>query len=155
MPISDCHLYGGGAVAALEARLRAFYGVRHALCVSSASTGLLAVGLALNLRRSDFVTTPYTYGATLSGWLLLGNRPVFADIDPHTLALDPESARQWITPRTKAIIPVHLYGQPADMSEFQELARRTLWQAKPDRNATIDGLGITITKRTGRDWLQQ
>ena len=71
MPISECHLSGNGAVAALEGRLRAFYGVRHALCVSSASMGLLAVGVALSLRRSDFVTTPYTYGGTLSGWLLL------------------------------------------------------------------------------------
>jgi dTDP-4-amino-4,6-dideoxygalactose transaminase len=122
MPISECHLSGNGAVAALEGRLRAFYGVRHALCVSSASMGLLAVGVALNLRRSDFVTTPYTYGATLSGWLLLGNRPVFADIDPHTLALDPESARQWITPRTKALLAVDIHGIPSDTAALRRLA---------------------------------
>jgi len=122
MPTSDCQLSGAGPVAELEAKLRAFYGVRHALCVSSASMGLLAIGLALNLRRSEFVTTPYTYGATLSGWLLLGNRPVFADIDPHTLALDPESARRRITPRTKALLAVDILGIPSDAAALRKLA---------------------------------
>ena len=122
MRISDCHLSGNGPVADLEKQLCALYGVRHALCVSSATMGLLAVALALDLRRSEFVTTPYTYGATLAGWLLLGNRPVFADIDPHTLTLDPESTRRTITTHSKALLAVDIYGIPSDSAALRRTA---------------------------------
>lgn len=161
MPISDCHLSGNGAVAALEGRLRAFYGVRHALCVSSASMGLLALALALNLRRSDFVTTPYTYGATLSGWLLLGNRPVFADIDPQTLALDPESARQWITPRTRALLAVDIHGIPSDTAALRRLAdefgipyiadaAQSFGALREGRPASVDADALVISFTAGK-----
>src|SRR5690242_3914128 len=81
--VSRMHLSGTGAVAELEERLRTHYGMRHAVCVSSATSGLLGLALALDLRQIEFVTTPYTYGASLASWLLLGNRPLFADVDPH------------------------------------------------------------------------
>jgi perosamine synthetase len=120
--MSDAHLFGIGAIAKLEARLRDFYGMKHALLVANATLGLLAIAKALDLAESDFVTTPYTYGATLAGWLWLGNRPVFADIDPHTLTLDPRPVRQAITSRTKAILAVDLFGIPADMAALRRLA---------------------------------
>jgi dTDP-4-amino-4,6-dideoxygalactose transaminase len=90
--------------------------------VANATLGLLAIGQSLGISGSEFVTTPYTYGATLAGWLWLGNRPVFADIDPHTLALDPEAARRAVTPRTKALLAVDLFGVPADMAALRRLA---------------------------------
>src|ERR1700755_2002547 len=71
-----------GPVADLETKLRELYEMKHALCVSNATTGLFALALAAELRRNEFVTTPFTYGATLAGWLMLNNRPLFADIDP-------------------------------------------------------------------------
>jgi len=122
------HLVGAGAVADLEARLCHHYGMRYALCVSNATTGLLAVALALNLRRAEFVTTPYTYGASLAGWLMLGNCPVFADIDPQTLTLAPEAIPRCITPRTKAILAVDIFGNPADMRGLRRVAdEHELW----------------------------
>src|ERR1039458_8947166 len=78
----SAHLAGQGAVGMLEERLRRHFGLPYALAVSSATTGLLATALALDLRGAEFVTTPYTWGGTVAGWLLLGNRPRFADIDP-------------------------------------------------------------------------
>jgi perosamine synthetase len=120
--MSDAHLQGIGAIAKLEARLREFYGVKHALSVANATLGILAVAQALGLSGKEFVTTPYTYGASLAGWLWLGNRPVFADIDPQTLALDPEAARRAITAKTKAILAVDIFGIPADMAALRRLA---------------------------------
>ena len=120
--MSDAHLQGIGAIAELEARLRKVYGMKHALTVANATLGLLAIGQSLGLSCSEFVTTPYTYGASLAGWLWLGNRPVFADIDPQTLALDPEAARRTITAKTKAILAVDLFGIPADMAALRRLA---------------------------------
>lgn len=124
----DEHLCGAGSVAALEKRLEEFYGVRHALCVSSATAGLLALALALELRGAQFVTTPYTYGGSVAGWLLLGNRPVFADINPLTLTLDAESAGRSVTSETKALLAVDIYGNPADGEALRRLAgERGLW----------------------------
>jgi perosamine synthetase len=116
------HLTGTGNVAALESRLCDHYGVRHALCVSSATMGLLGLALALELYDFDFVTTPYTYGASLASWLLLRNRPVFADIDPQTLGLAAQSVRRRITPRTRAILAVDIFGIPSDTLELRKLA---------------------------------
>jgi dTDP-4-amino-4,6-dideoxygalactose transaminase len=128
MSTSDDHLVGTGAVADLEHKLRDLYGARYALCVSSATTGLLAVAFALGLRRSEFLTTPYTYGATLGGWLLLENRPVFADIDRETLTLDPRSACRLLTPRTKAVLSSDIFGTPCDSLALRKLAdEHGLW----------------------------
>lgn len=109
-------------MAALEARLRDLYGVRHALAVANATLGLFAIAKALGLAGTEFVTTPYTYGASLAGWLWLGCRPVFADIDPHTLALDPAAARRAITPQTRALLVVDVFGIPSDTAALRKLA---------------------------------
>jgi len=122
MPTYRSHLNGSGSVARLEQKLREHYGMRHALSVSSATTGLLAIALALKLRNTEFVAPPYTYGASLAGWLLLGNRPIFADIDSQTVALDPESARRLITARTRAMLAVDMFGIPSDTVALRRLA---------------------------------
>jgi len=121
--IRQQHLCGAdGPVAQLEEKLRRFYGMKHALCVSNATTGLFALALAAGLRRSEFVTTPFTYGATVAGWLLLGGRPKFADIDPHTLSLDCDSVRRVITPKTKALLAVDVLGIPSDTKALRALS---------------------------------
>src|SRR5436190_7634341 len=82
--------------------------------------------------RSDLRTRnswpQYTYGASLSGWLLLGNRPVFADIEADTLLLDPGSVRTQITPRTRAILAVDIFGVPSDSAALRRIAdEHGLW----------------------------
>ena len=120
--ISDRHLAGTGEVRAFEDRLKCHFGMPYALCVSNATVGLLGVALALDLYGADFVTTPYTWGGTLAGWLILGNRPVFADIEPHTLGIDADSARHCITPSTRALLSVDVFGLPSDMVAQRRLA---------------------------------
>lgn len=116
------HLCGGGAIAELEQKLRRHYSMDYALCVSSAGLGLLACALAMGLKKAEFVTTPYTYGASLGGWLFLGNKPVFADVDPHTLTVDGESIRRVVGPKTKALLAVDIYGVPADTVALRKVA---------------------------------
>jgi perosamine synthetase len=120
--VRQAHLCGSGAVAELECKLKRYYGMRYVLCVSNATTGLLALALALELKRNEFVTSPFTYGASLAGWLLLGNKPSFADIDPLSLTLDCELARKAITTKTRALLAVDIFGNPADQLEFRKLA---------------------------------
>lgn len=142
--IQKMHLMGSGAVAELEGKLMQHYGMRHALCVSNATTGLLALALALGFKRAEFVTTPYTYGASVAGWLLLGNRPIFADIDPETLTLDVESVRQAISTKTQVLLAVDIYGIPSDTVALRKLADEYgLWyiaDAAQSLGARRDGL---------------
>lgn len=122
------HLCGTGAVAELEAKLRIHYGMNHALCVSNGSLGLMTIAVALGLRDTAFITTPSTYGASIAGWLLLGNKPVFADIDPMTLTLEPGSVEKAITRDTKAILSVDIFGNPCDMAGLRRIAdEHGLW----------------------------
>ena len=126
--LQKVHQSGTGPVAELEAKLQEHYGKRHALCVSNATNGLLALAIALGLEQEPFVTTPLTYGATLSGWLHEGNRPVFADINSGTLTLDPESVERQIGPETKALLSVDLFGVPADDKALRRVAdENDLW----------------------------
>jgi len=124
----DAHLAGGGHVQKLEQKLARHYGMRHALCVSNASMGLYSLALALEMRDTAFVTTPYTYGASIAGWLQLGNTPIFADIDPLTLTLDPSAARRAITGSTRAILAVDILGNPSDSAALRRAAdEHGLW----------------------------
>jgi dTDP-4-amino-4,6-dideoxygalactose transaminase len=119
--LQQTSLLGAGAIAELEEKLERHYGMRYALCVSNATMGLWAIAMALELGDSTFVTTPYTYGASLSGFLQVGCQPIFADID-HTLTLNPDSVRKAIAPNTKAILGVDLYGVPCDALTMREIA---------------------------------
>ena len=116
------HLRGGGAVGELEKRLETYYGMQHALCVSNATLGLLAVQLALGLKGVEILTTPYSWGGTVAGALLLGNRLAFGDIDAVTLTLDPDTVRNAISPHTKAILAVDVDGTPSDSSGLRQVA---------------------------------
>jgi perosamine synthetase len=126
--LRQIQLDGTGTVGELEGKLARHYDKQHALCFSNATTALLAIALALDLRAAEFITTPLTYGATLAGWLLLENRPLFGDLEPLTHTLCPESVRQLITPDTKAILAVDTFGNPCDTMVLREIAdEHELW----------------------------
>lgn len=116
------HLFGGGAVREIEKKIAGYYGMRHALCVANATTGLLIIALALELKNSEFITSPYTFGGSLASWLMLGNNPVFADIDSLTLTINPEKARRLATKKTKAILAIDILGNPSDIFALRKVA---------------------------------
>ncbi len=114
----------GEEVMALERELAAYLGVGLALGVSSGTDALVAALMALEIGAGDDVITPtFSFFASAGSVVRVGARPVFVDIDPHTYNLDVEAVARAITPRTKAIMPVHLYGQAADMTALMALAR--------------------------------
>jgi len=119
---AQAHLFGNGAVSELEKKIAEYYGKKHALCVANATTGLLTIGLALDLKNSEFITSPYTFGGSLASWLLFNNRAVFADIDAQTLTIKPEKIRQLMTKKTKAILAVDILGNPSDSFALRKIA---------------------------------
>lgn len=109
---------------ALEREVAAVVGVRHALGVASGTDALRLALTAVGVGPGDEVITPaFSFVASASTILMAGATPVFVDIDPETYALDPEAAARAITRRTRAIVPVHLYGHPAPMDRVLALAR--------------------------------
>lgn len=115
----------GPEVAELERKLAEFVGTRHCIGVSSGTDALLVAMMALGIGAGDeIITTPFTFIATGEMIALLGARPVFVDIDPLTYNLDPERIEAAITARTRAIMPVSLYGQCADFDAINAIAER-------------------------------
>jgi UDP-2-acetamido-2-deoxy-ribo-hexuluronate aminotransferase len=115
----------GPEVAELEERLAAYTGAHHCVTVASGTEALLIALMALGIRPGDeIVTTPFTFIATAETIVLLGAVPVFVDVDARTGNLDPALVEARIGARTRAIMPVSLYGQPADMDEINAIAAR-------------------------------
>jgi UDP-4-amino-4-deoxy-L-arabinose-oxoglutarate aminotransferase len=110
-------LTSGSVGKKVEAQIAEFFDVPHALLVNSWTNGALAVLLALDLKPGDEVIVPaQTFIATSNMVELIGCKPVFVDVDPQTLLLTPEAAARAVTPRTRACIPVHMYGLMCDMA---------------------------------------
>jgi dTDP-4-amino-4,6-dideoxygalactose transaminase len=113
----------GKHLADFEERLAAHLGVRHAVGLSSCTVGLLLVYRALGL-TGEVIVPSFTFMATVHPLLWNNLTPVFADVDPLTWNLDPDAAEAAITPRTSAIVGVHVFGNPAPVERLEELARR-------------------------------
>lgn len=134
----------GPEVAAFESEFSAIVGNRHCIAVNSGTSGLHMALEALGLDTGDEVIVPsFTFAATANSVALTGATPVFVDIDPRTFNIDPKAMEAAITPKTKAIQPVHLYGQTAAMKEIMDIARRhnllVVEDAAQAHMASLDG----------------
>lgn len=136
----------GNEVQDLEKNLERFTGAKYAVTCSSGTDALLLAMMALNIKPNDeIITTPFTFIATAETIALLGAIPVFVDIDEKTYNIDPSKIEAVITEKTKAIIPVSLYGQPSDMDAIQVIAN------KHNLKVIIDGaqsFGSTYKNKT-------
>ncbi len=113
----------GPEVKQLEEKLAAYTGSKHCITVASGTEALLIALMALGIKPDDeIITTPFTFAATAEMIVLLGAKPVFVDIEPDTCNIDVRLIERAITPRTRAIMPVSLYGQAADMDEINAIA---------------------------------
>ncbi len=113
----------GPEVRELEQKLEAYTGAKHCITVASGTEALLISLMAMGIQSGDeVITTPFTFVATAEVIVLLGAKPVFVDIEPDTCNIDVSKIEAAITPRTKAIMPVSLYGQPCDMDEINAIA---------------------------------
>ena len=116
----------GGDVGLFEAELAEYMGVSHAIACGNGTDALQVAMMAIGLKPGDeVITTPFTFISTIEVIRLLGLKPVLADVREDTFNVDPDHLERLVTERTRAIVPVHLFGQSADMDPIMEFARRT------------------------------
>jgi dTDP-4-amino-4,6-dideoxygalactose transaminase len=164
----------GDEVAAFEKEFAAFCNVKHAIAVNTGTSALHLGMLAAGIGPGDeVITVPFTFVASVSAILYAGATPVFVDIDPVTFTMDPAKVEAAITPKTKAILPVHLYGQMAEMDPIMAIAKRhklgsiglsSAFSFYPGKNLGAAGEGGAVvtnddeqakTMRMLRDWGQE
>jgi dTDP-4-amino-4,6-dideoxygalactose transaminase len=132
----------GPAVARFESQLAAFSGMKHAIGVNSGTDALWLAMMALGIGPGDeVITVANTFFATAEAIWIAGAKAVFVDTDPRTKNIDPGKIEAAVTPRTKAIVPVHLYGQLADMAAISEIARKHNLLVIEDCAQAIDAAG--------------
>jgi dTDP-4-amino-4,6-dideoxygalactose transaminase len=123
--LESCQFVLGPEVAGFEQEFAAYCGATECIAMNSGTSALHLALLAAGVGPSDeVITVPFTFVASVSAVTYAGARPVLVDIDPRSFTMDPAAIEAAITPRTKAILPVHLYGQSADMDPIMEIARR-------------------------------
>ena len=137
------NLRAGTITEEFEARFAAEVGAKYAVAVNS-GTAALHIACATFLQHGDEVIVPdFTFIATASMAVAAGGKPILADVNPRTFTLDPAEARKRVTTRTRAIIPVHLYGHPAEVIEIKDLARsyrlKIIWDAAQAHGARFQG----------------
>jgi dTDP-4-amino-4,6-dideoxygalactose transaminase len=123
--LESCHFASGPFVETFEAEFARYCGVRHCICVNSGTSALHLAMIACEVGPGDEVlTVPFTFISTV--WVIsyVGARPVFVDIEPKTCTMDVSQVEQAITPRTRAVLPVHLYGQMADLTPLRQICER-------------------------------
>jgi len=123
--LTTAHFIGGPVVTKFQQAFEAYLNVKHVIPCANGTDALQIALMALGLKPGDEVITPsFTYIATTEVIALLGLRPVFVDVDPDTYCIDPTKIEATITSKTKAIVPVHLYGQAADMESIMTIAQQ-------------------------------
>ncbi len=123
--IESAHFILGPQGKALEEAIAAYHGVKYAVAVASGTDALHLALLAAGIKRDDeVITTPFTFIATAEAASYIGAKPVFVDIDPSTFNIDISKIEAAITKKTRAIIPVHLYGAPVEMDGLMKLAKK-------------------------------
>jgi len=121
--LESCEFILGPNVSAFEQEVAEYLGVKHAIGVGNGTDALVLILDALGIRPGDeVITTPYTFFATAECVSRLGAKPVFVDINPITLTIDPEKLEQAITTRSKVVIPVHIFGRAADINKIFTIA---------------------------------
>ena len=145
-------LAGGRRVAELEERFAAFVGTKHAIAVSNGTVALMCIYQALGIGPGDeVITVSHTFNATVSAILFTGATPVFVDIEPDTYNIDADRIEAAITPRTRAICPVHLFGLPSDMTRSSRSPSGTTWRSSRTRarptapHSMVDGSAASGT----------
>lgn len=130
----------------LEAKLQEYLGVKHVILVSNGDAGLRLCLKSMEL-TGEVITTPFTYVSTVSSIIWTGLKPVFADIEPDTLTIDPEQVEKAITPNTSAILATHVYGNPCDVHRLKEIADKhnlkLIYDAAHAFGVKYEGRGIT------------
>ncbi|HBA66183.1 MAG TPA: erythromycin biosynthesis sensory transduction protein eryC1 [Methylococcaceae bacterium] len=123
--IENCSFILGPNVQGFEKEAADYLGVKHAIGVASGTDALHLALAAEGIGAGDeVITTAFTFIATAEAICYVGAKPVFVDIDPRTFNIDPKAIEQAITPKTKAVMPVHLFGQPADMARIKEICAK-------------------------------
>lgn len=121
--LSNCHFIMGPNVKSLEEEIAKFLNVKHVIACASGSDAILLSLMAYGIKQGDeVITTPFTFFATAGAIVRLGAKPVFVDIDAQTYNINPSLVKEKITSKTKAIIPVHIYGQAADLDPLKTIA---------------------------------
>ncbi|MCG9970864.1 DegT/DnrJ/EryC1/StrS family aminotransferase [Christiangramia crocea] len=122
--LEDTSFINGPQVHAFQKELEEYLGVKHVIPCANGTDALQIAMMGLGLKPGDeVITADFTFAATAEVIALLQLTPVLVDVDPVTFNIDPEEIKRAITPKTKAIVPVHLFGQPADMDAIMEIAR--------------------------------
>lgn len=136
----------GPEVAELEKTLHRFLGVKHFQYVTNGTVAIQIALRALGITEGEVITTPFSYVATISSILWEHCKPVFVDIEPHNFTIDPNKIEEAITPHTKAILPVHVFGYACDVDTINEIAQRhnikVIYDAAHTFGATYKGRAL-------------